>query len=305
MKKKAVKGKTTAANSKKKKKQDGNRKKRFVSIVIPTIKQTTMVEDCVLAIKKNTQHVSYEIIVIDDGSSKEIQDDLSRLSKKHGFSLILKDENEGFSKTCNRGIKEAKGDYIVLLNNDVMVEPDWLPPLVKAIEKDKSVGIVGSRLLYPDGKVQHAGIFFDATVETAFDHRYRYWNKDNYQVLQEKTVVGVTFALALIRIEVFKEIGYLDEDMFLSLEDVDFCLRARQAGFNIKYIPRSVAFHLEGKTRGRYFFNMNPEWVVRQIETLDIFFAKWADTNISKQVPDLDGFEKFCREWISADDATF
>lgn len=275
----------------KKRKSEKKRSHGFASIIIPTVNQTDMVKDCILAVRAKTQHIPYEIIVVDDGSAKEAQDYLADLAKQYDFKLILKDENEGFGKTCNRGVKEARGDCIVFLNNDVIVQAGWLLALLKVVEKDESVGIVGAKLLYPDETIQHAGIFF--SLQTGFDHRFRFYNKGYFQVLQQVEVIGVTFALALVTRKVIQEVGMFDETLYISLEDVDFCLRAKKAGFNIVYCPTCVAVHLEGKTRGRNIFDKDPYWLKKEIETIKAFYTKWTTTDTS----DIEGLEHLKEYW--------
>jgi GT2 family glycosyltransferase len=270
----------------------------LVSIIIPTVKQTTMVEECVLAIKENTQHIQYEIIVVDDGSTKEVQDYLSALSKKLDFELILKPANEGFGKTCNLGLKKGGGEYFVLLNNDVIVKPGWLSSLVIVVEKDPQVGIVGARLLYPNGTVQHAGVFFNP--QSGFDHLNRGKSKNNYEVLQQRSVVAVTFALALIKREVIEAIGFFDENLFISLEDVDYCLRAKDARFTIIYCPKCEATHFEGATRGNSLFNKDPYWLKKEIDAFDYFYRKWVDAGINNRIDELKDLTKFYKMHIDS-----
>jgi GT2 family glycosyltransferase len=274
--------------------------RHFVSIVIPTINDVRMTDECVRAIARHTRNVEHEVIVVDDGSPEETQKSLGTLSDELEFRLLLSAENTGFSATCNRGIEAATGDFIVLMNNDVVVRERWLSAMLKCANSDPRIGLVGARLLYADGSLQHAGIFFDPRIETAFDHRYRHGSASAYEVLQDADVIGVTFALVLARRELVERIGPMDETLFVSLEDVDYCLRAREAGFRVVYCAKAAATHYEGATRGRAFYEMDPLWLVRQMETLDLFFSKWADSDVASRVPGLQGFDQFCRQWLAA-----
>lgn len=257
----------------------------LVSIVIPNVKQTEMVKSCVQNILSKTGRIPYELIVVDDGSSSEVQRYLSDLASELGFKLVLKEKNEGFGRACNIGIKEAKGDKIVILNTDVFVEPGWLNALVKVVERDDAVGIVGARLLYPNGDIQHAGIYFDP-VE-GFNHRCRGLSRNHYDAIEQRTILAVTFALVLITRKLIDAIGPLDESFFVSMEDVDYCMRAWEAGFKVVYCPSCVAVHLEGGTRGNAFFNKDPRWLKKEIETQEKFYKKWGSAFDRKINPEL------------------
>lgn len=275
------------------------RAKHFTSIIIPTVHDTAMTAECVRAIKQHTQHQSYEIIVVDDGSGPEIRAQLAEFGEELGFKLLLNPDNAGFSATCNHGLRAARGDRIVLMNNDVIVHDGWLTAMLKCADRDEKIGLVGARLLYPDGTLQHAGVYFDPRIETAFDHRWRHGKANSYEVLQDADVVAVTFALVLITRAAYEGIGPMDQDLFVSLEDVDYCLRARDAGYRVVYCSRAVATHFEGATRGKFFFDMDPLWVARQMETLDLFFEKWATSGICERIQGLAGFDQFCERWVA------
>jgi|GEM_PF-1697103 len=271
----------------------------IVSIVVPTLNQTTMAGECLHAIARNTQHIPYEIIVVDDGSPGDVQEYLKTMSDELDFKLILKDKTEGFGKACNAGIKNAKGADIVIMHTDVLVDKGWLSGLVKTAEKESKAGIIGARLVYPDGSIQHAGITFNQ--ETGFEYRLKSYKKDYYEVVQQHDVDAVTFALALINRDVINEIGLLDGNLFVSLEDIDYCLRARQAGFRIIYCPSCVATHIEGGTVGRFIYEKDLYWLKTEIDAQDRFAAKWIDSGINKDIPSLNNLTNVCKSLLEFD----
>ncbi len=298
MKRKLSKKKTRQSPKNTAKKAKELKKPRdLVSIVVPTLNQTTMAIDCLRAIARNTQHIPYEIIVVDDGSPKDIRDYLKTMADELNFKLILKDKTEGFGKACNAGIKEAKGADIVIMHTDILVDKGWLSGLVKIAEKESRVGIVGARLLSPDGLIQHAGIDFNQV--TGFQYRFKSYKKDFYRVLQECEVDAVSFALALLSRNVINKIGLLDGDLFVSLEDIDYCLRARQAGFSIIYCPTCKGTHAEGGTVGRLISEKDLHWLKAEIDAQDRFAAKWIDSNIAKNLPSFSGLPDVCKKMVA------
>jgi GT2 family glycosyltransferase len=196
---------------------------------------------------KKTRYPSYKILMADDKSTDK---SIEYVKKNFPYvSIVINDLNGGFSKNNNKAIKYSmqkyKPDYIVLLNNDIIITDElWLDKLIEVAEADSKIGIVGSKLVYPNGRIQHAGM---VPVNYAFANRGR-GEKDvgQYEKLEEMS--GVTFALVLIKTEVFATIGFLDENFFMGYEDIDFCLRAQQYGFKIIYNGKTKAIHLEGFT---------------------------------------------------------
>jgi len=236
------------------------------SIIIPTINNTKLVKDCITSLKNVTTGIDYEIIVVDDGSNQNIQNSLKKLSKQLNFQLICKSENTGFSTTINRGIQAASGKYIVLVNNDIIfIQHNWLEKMVKTTHQDPRIGIVGCRLLYPDNTIQHGGMYFNSDHNRC-SHYYRNQPADYNPALNINKVPFVTGALMLIKKEVIDEIGLFDESIFASPEDVEYCLRAREARWIIMYCGQAKAIHLEGATRGTNPQNKIDKWHKKEME---------------------------------------
>jgi Flp pilus assembly protein TadD len=164
--------------------------------------------------------------------------------------IIRNTENLGFARACNQGAKAAKGRYLVFLNNDTIPRHGWLRALVQEVESHPEVAVVGSKLLYPDGTVQHAGVGFSRICFTPY-HVYGGFPGDAEAVSRRREFQAVTAACMLVRRHAFEALGGFDEGFVNGFEDVDFCLRVREAGGRIIYQPQSVLIHLESQTPGR------------------------------------------------------
>ncbi|MFI5316753.1 MAG: glycosyltransferase family 2 protein [Myxococcota bacterium] len=216
-----------------------------VSIVIPIWNRLELTLDCLRALRAHTEG-SFEVIVVDDGSSPKAETALGGIP---GLRLRRFESNRGFACACNAGAALARGREIVFLNNDTLPEPGWLAPLVAACEKDARVGVAGSLLLYPvTREVQHAGIEFADGVPF---HRFRYARADAPEVARSGVVPAVTGACLLTPREVFERLGGFDECYQNGYEDIDFCLRVRDAGGLVYYCAESVLLHHESATPGR------------------------------------------------------
>lgn len=246
--------------------------KDLASIIIPTIKRVDLVRKCVSSLISITKGIDYEIIVIDDGSSQHEKRELQQLAKKYNFSLILKTHNTGFAKTVNYGIKAARGNFLVLVNNDIIfTQASWLKKMVHTAKLDPQIGVVGCRLLYPNNRIQHAGISY-YQKENWLKHDHRAAPADFPPAVKTKPIGFVTGAVMLIRRETIEQIGLLDESYFVACEDVDYCLRAREAGWLVMYCGEAKAIHLEGATRGNTPENKVPEWYQKELTGIKKFF---------------------------------
>ena len=216
------------------------------SVVIPTYGNPTLTEACVAALQANPPTVDHEIVLVDDASPDGSADRLTRL---RGVRLIRRTVNGGFAKACNDGARRAVGELVVFLNNDTIPQSGWLDALVQHHDRLPTPAVIGSRLLYPDGTVQHAGVVFGQDGHP--HHVYAGFPGDHPAVLEPRRFQAVTGACLLVSRDRFLDLGGFDPSFRNGMEDVDFCLRARRAGCEIWYCPSSVAVHLESVTRGR------------------------------------------------------
>ena len=129
-----------------------------VSIIIPVFNCLEFTKQCLGSLLQNTPQGLFELIIIDNGSSDGTSEYLRKFTPTG--SIISNPQNIGFARACNQGASKAQGKYLLFLNNDTQPEPKWLEELIAGIEGDKTAGIIGSKLLFPDGTVQHAGVAF-------------------------------------------------------------------------------------------------------------------------------------------------
>ncbi len=227
-----------------------------VSIVIPCYNKREYTERCLTALVASTPDtpVSWEAIFVDNASTDGTGTWLTSLNDPRVRSLP-NPENRGFARACNQGSAAARGRYVLFLNNDTEPFEGWLTPLVESIEGDSGIGVVGSKLLYPDGTIQHAGMVVKPFLPgelIRWDHLYRRCRPDAPVVSREREFLAVTGAALLIRRDLFEALGGFDEGFVNGWEDVDLCLRVREAGKRILYQPRSVLLHHESVTPGRF-----------------------------------------------------
>jgi GT2 family glycosyltransferase len=212
------------------------------SVLILSWNGETYLPDCLNAVMAQS-HAPHEVILVDnastDGSVELVAANFPQVR------IICNDEHLGFAGGMNVGLKEATGDIAVLLNQDTVVREDWLAELVKAVEADEHIGIAGCKILYTDGQtIQHAGGYLEYPLGLA--HHYGYGELDQGQWDQQREVEYVTGTAMAIRLEVLERIGYLDDDFFPAyFEDADLCLRARQAGYKVVYVPTAALLHHE------------------------------------------------------------
>lgn len=219
----------------------------IVSIIIPVYNQFHYTYNCIDSIIANSGEIKYEIIVANDCST----DQTSRIDEViQGIVLINNAENLNFLKNCNNAAKYAKGKYILFLNNDTQVQPNWLAPLVDLIEKDKQIGMVGSKLINPDGTLQEAGgiIFKDGSP----CNYGRGSDPDLPEFNYVKEVDYISGASIMILRSLWEEIGGFDEEFAPAYcEDSDLAFTVRKLGYKVMYQPRSVVVHFEGISNGK------------------------------------------------------
>jgi GT2 family glycosyltransferase/SAM-dependent methyltransferase len=236
------------------------------SIIIPVYNNLELTQDCLESIWQHTPEHLYELIVVDNGSQDATPVFLERLAAAGRIRLIANATNLGYAKASNQGARAARGDFLVMLNNDTRVTPGWLEALLESVAADEQVAAVGAKLLYPDASVQHAGVAFNQAGQVY--HLYRHFHPDHPAVNKTREFQVVTAACLLIRTSVFFRAGLFDENFQNCFEDVDLCLKVRQLGYRILYNPKSVVYHLESKTPGRFD---------RILENSRYFAAKWRD----------------------------
>ena len=240
-----------------------------VSIVIPVYNQFEYTYNCLLSIKKNTVGCTYEVIVADDCSTDNVRE-LEKIVT--GANIIHNKKNLKFLLNCNNAANQAKGKYILFLNNDTQVQPNWLRPMIMLMEEQPDIGMTGSKLLFPNGRLQEAGgiIWKDAS---AWNYG-RGKNPDKPEFNYIKDVDYISGASIMIRRELWEKIGGFDVRYVPAYyEDSDLAFMVRQQGFRVVYQPQSVVVHFEGISNGT---DTNQGLKAYQVENRQKFAEKWA-----------------------------
>lgn len=255
---------------------------RPVTIVIPTYGPPAEAAAAVAAIRATASAAMARIIVVDDASPPEHRDALRALEAP-GCRVILGGENVGFAANANRGLREADPSHdVVLLNSDVIPHQGWLAALQDVALRGDEVGIVGGKLLYPDGRIQFAGTMRNRGAPEWFDHRFRFKHRHYGPANVQAPCLAVTGACMYVRRAVIDRIGLLDERYPMAFEDVDWCLRAWQAGFRVVYQPVAELTHKESVSRGRQVGE-------RERLSQERFWARWGDFFDRREVRGPDG----------------
>ena len=242
-----------------------------VSIIIPVYNQIHYTYACLVSLLENTQGYDYEIIIADDVSTdatKEIDNFVS------GLVIARNATNQGFLKNCNSAAKKARGEYIFFLNNDTTVEKDWLSPLIKLLESDKGIGMVGSKLIYPDGRLQEAGGIIWSDGSGWNYGRCDDPNKPEYNYVRD--VDYISGAAIMLSRKLWEDIGGFDERYAPAYcEDSDLAFEVRKRGLRVVYQPLSVVVHFEGVSNGT---DVNGTGLKRyQVENNKKLQEKWSE----------------------------
>jgi hypothetical protein len=230
-------------------------KKITLSIIIVNTNTRDLTIGCLRSIEKEAGNISIEVLLTDNGSTDGSVEAFQKLSKeefwKDKFTLILNDNNAGYAKANNQGVRKAKGKYILLLNNDTIVHKDSLQNLVKFAENTPDAGVIGSRLLNIDGSLQMSCFNFP-TIKNAILEYYLgkkgLFNKFAPNGDKPSTVDAVVGASFLITPIAVKKVGILDERYWAYFEDIDYCRQCWKQGLKVYYLPSSVITHYHGAT---------------------------------------------------------
>jgi hypothetical protein len=231
----------------------------LISVIVLNYNGRGFLNGCLTSLASQT-YSDFEVIVVDngsrDGSPEYIEENYPwvRLAKN--------DENLGFAGGTNVGIRAAKGEFIITLNNDSRADSRFIEELIKPMA-DPEVGVCAAKMLFPDGRINSAGICISRSG-AAWDRGMFEPDRGQYEFVEE--VFGACAGAALYRREMLDEIGLFDEDFFLYLEDVDLAFRARLAGWKCLYVPGARVIHHHGGTAGVgsdlavYYGNRNIVW---------------------------------------------
>ena len=216
------------------------------SIIIPVYNHLELTRRCIETLLQQELPLDSEIVVVDDASDPPAVSALGDLVSR--LRIIRRDCNGGFAVATNDGVASTASPLAILLNNDTLPRPGWLGSLLDYADRHPRAGVVGSKLLFPDGTVQHAGVTI--CQDRYPRHIYAGFPADHPAVNKARRYQAVSAACALVRRDAFEAAGGFDTEFQNGYEDVDLCLRLADMGFEIHYCPNSVVQHLESATRG-------------------------------------------------------
>ena len=246
-----------------------------ISIIIPVFNQFHFTQACLASLQDHQGTERFEIIVVDDCSTDATAQAVSRMP---GVVYLRNEKNSGFIASCNRGAERARGRYLFFLNNDTLVTDGWLSALVDTFAEEPQAGIVGSKLIYPDGRLQEAGgiVWRDASA-------WNYGNSDDperpeYNFLREADYCSA--AALMIPKALFQSVGGFDSRYEPAYyEDTDLAFKVRQADRKVLYQPLSEVIHYEGATGGT---DLSTGTKKHQTINRSTFAEKWTAELITK-----------------------
>jgi GT2 family glycosyltransferase/ubiquinone/menaquinone biosynthesis C-methylase UbiE/glycosyltransferase involved in cell wall biosynthesis len=252
-----------------------------VSVIVPIYGKSNYTLRCLASIAANSPALAFELIVVDDCSPDDSANILRGIS---GIRLISNQQNQGFIRSCNIGAKAANGQYLCFLNNDTEVTPGWLDELFRTFHDFPGTGLVGSKLVYPDGSLQEAGgiIWQDGSAWNFGRNQDQLLPMYNYA----REVDYCSGASIMLRKSLFDELGGFDEHYLPAYcEDSDLALKIRDSGYRVIYQPLSVVVHYEGITSGT---DTGQGAKAYQIANLEKQFQRWQKRLASHQANGVD-----------------
>ncbi len=234
----------------------------LVSIIIVNYNGKKFLESCLTSLAL-VNSIDFEVLVVDNASTDGSYEEAC--TRFPDFSYLQLHDNLGYSAAVNAGIKKAKGEYILTLNNDIILDRNFITYIRSAMDTDATVGMCASKMIFPDKRINSTGIYISRSW-AAWDRGV--FQLDRGQFDQPGEVFGPNGGAGLYRRKMLEEIGYFDEDFFLFYEDLDVAFRGRLAGWRCLYNPLAVAIHHHGGTTGPnsdlsiYYAERNILWYI-------------------------------------------
>lgn len=262
---------------------DGN---PLISVIIPNKDHTDDLDICLKSLYEKSSYKNFEVIIVENNSTeKETFEYYEAIAQKHGNVKIVKWEgNFNYSAINNFGVNYAKGEFILLLNNDVeIINGSCLEGMLMFAQR-KDVGAVGAKLYYSDDTVQHAGVILGLGGTAGHAHKHFGRSHPGYMARASiaQNLSACTAACLMMRRDVFDEVGGLDESFEVAFNDVDLCMKIRKKGYLVVFTPYAELYHYESKSRGN---DSTPEKLERFRGEIDRFKEKW-----KKQLDDGDPY---------------
>lgn len=251
----------------------------LISVIIPSKDQSQLLKACIDSILHKTSFQNYEIICINNNSINpetfELIDNLRKLDPRLRF--IDYDIPFNFSRINNYGVSLAKGEHIILMNNDIeVINNDWIEALLEHSQREE-IGAVGAKLYYPNDTIQHAGVIVGIAGHAGHSHKYYKREEKGYffRLMCIQNVSAVTGALLMVKKKLYHKVGGLDEyRLTVSLNDIDFCLKLLTLGYLNIFTPYCEAYHHESASRG---YETTPEKSERFKTEIGYFRERWRD----------------------------
>ena len=247
----------------------------LVSILIPNKDQLQTLKKCLKSIWEKTEYTNYEILIIENNSTeKETFEFYKRIDGRHHVRVLYWDKEFNYSAINNFGAAQAKGEYLLLLNNDTeVITKGWMKELLSHCQRPE-VGMVGAKLYFPDNTIQSAGtiIGMGGMADHAFVNMDRKKSGYMHRASIQVDMSGVTAACAMVKRSVYEEVHGLEENLTVAFNDVDLGLKIVTAGYLIVFDPYAELYHYESKSRG-----VNDEKKERHAREVKYTQEKWAD----------------------------
>ena len=247
----------------------------LISIIIPNKDHIADLRKCMDSIDKKSTYRNYEFIIVENNSTEtETFEYYKSISERDNVTVLYYEGDFNFSRINNFGEKHARGEYVLLLNNDTeIINPDCLKEMLGYCMRE-DVGMVGARLYYEDDTIQHAGVVlgFGGMAGHTFIGSSRYDNGYFSRIICAQDYSAVTAACMMVKKAVYEQVGGLNEDFKVAFNDIDFCMMVRKAGYLIVYNPAVELYHYESKSRG---LEDTPEKVERFNSEVARFIDRW------------------------------
>ena len=252
----------------------------LVSVIIPSKDHAELLEPCVTSLFEKATYPNLEVVLVENGSVEPRTEELyQKLVCRYPGRVVIARWTEAFnySSLINFGVRHATGDYLLLLNNDTkIIAPNSLNELVGVLQRPE-VGVVGAKLYYIDGLIQHAGMVVGAYDALVHVNQYLSPQRPGYlsRAILPNNYSSVTGACQMVRRQVFEELGGYDETFAVGFNDADFCLRAIRAGYYVTFTPFAELYHYEFASRGRDHLSRQKQlrWKREQAQ----FIARWPE----------------------------
>ena len=247
----------------------------MVSILIPNKDQLQTLKKCLKSIWEKTEYTNYEILIIENNSTeKETFEFYKKIDGRHHVRVLYWDKEFNYSAINNFGAAQAKGEYLLLLNNDTeVITKGWMKELLSHCQRPE-VGMVGAKLYFPDNTIQSAGtiIGMGGMADHAFVNMDRKKSGYMHRASIQVDMSGVTAACAMVKRSVYEEVHGLEENLTVAFNDVDLCMKIRNNGDKVVFTPYAELYHYESKSRG-----MEDEKKERHAREVKYTQEKWAD----------------------------